>query len=145
LQLPLPALAIALSPPTDFATDWPSFTQNAKYDWIQKPMLEKWAESFCSVQDRRNPLVSLSQADFTHLCPIYVQYGEAEILRDSIQDFAKHANSQAAKVTFESWPEMNHVFQIFGTYSPQSAEALSRIGKVIHEFVSPHSKGLLPR
>lgn len=145
LQMPLPALAVALSPPTDFGTEWPSFTQNAKFDWIQRPMLHRWAESFCSVQERESPFVSLSEADFTALCPIYVQYGEAEILRDSIQDFARRTNSQGARLIFESWPEMNHVFQIFGTYSPQSAEALSQIGKVIHQFVSPHSNGLLPR
>jgi monoterpene epsilon-lactone hydrolase len=145
LYLPLPALAIALSPPTDFATDWPSLTQNAKFDWIQTSMLEKWAESFCSVQDRGSPLVSLAQADFTHLCPIYIQCGDAEILHDSIQHFAKHANSQGAKLIFESWPEMNHVFQIFGTHSPQSAEALSRFGKIINEFVLSGADSVLPR
>ncbi len=145
LHLPLPALAVALSPPTNFEAHWPSFTENARFDWIQTAMLEKWAESFCSVQDRGNPLVSLTPGDFTNLCPIYIQCGEAEILRDSIQDFASRANSQGAKLILESWPEMNHVFQIFGTHSAQSADALSRIGKVVNQFVSPRSNGLLPR
>lgn len=145
LHLPLPALAVALSPPTNFETAWPSFTQNARFDWIQPSMLEKWAEYFCSSQDRENPFVSISHADFSHLCPIYIQYGAAEILRDSIQDFARRANLNGSNIIFESWPEMNHVFQFFGTHSPQSSQALSQIGKVIHSFVSPHSVDLLPR
>jgi monoterpene epsilon-lactone hydrolase len=145
LNMPMPALAIALSPPTDFATDLPSFAQNARFDWIEKPMLEKWTESFCSPGDRGNPLISLSKADLRSLCPIYIQCGEAEILRDSIQDFAKQANATGVNIILESWPEMNHVFQIFGSYSPQSAQALSQIGNVIRDIVVLNQNVVLSR
>jgi monoterpene epsilon-lactone hydrolase len=145
LRLPLPALTVALSPPPDFQTEWPSFVQNARFDWIERPMLEKWADCFCSPGERTDPLISLVKADFRSLCPIYIQFGEAEILRDSIQDFAKRANAKQANIIFESWPEMNHVFQIFGSYAPQSAAALSQIGKVIADTVLLKQNCVLPR
>jgi acetyl esterase/lipase len=145
LKMPMPLLAIALSPPTDFETEWPSFTRNAKFDWIQKCMLDKWAAYFCSPDDWANPLVSLAKADFTKLCPIYIQCGGAEILHDSIQAFGQSAQAQGAQVTIESWPDMNHVFQFFGSFSPQSSQALSQIGKVITETVRSKSPSLLVR
>ena len=42
-KLPLPALAIALSPPTDFETNHASIVRNQDSDWIDKRMLDQWA------------------------------------------------------------------------------------------------------
>ncbi|MGB7437294.1 MAG: alpha/beta hydrolase [Candidatus Acidiferrum sp.] len=131
-KLPLPALVIALSPPTDFELDpigdW-------KFDWIEKRMLEQWADWFCDGAERWNPLVSPARADLSGLPPIYIQAGRAEILYDSIQAFADRAQKQGADVVLQTWEDMNHVFQMFGPDSPQSFEALSMIGRVIDERV----------
>ena len=127
-KLPLPALAVALSPPTDFEMnpigDWDC-------DWIDKRMLLQWADWFCDSAERRNPLVSPIWADLRGLPPIYMQAGRAEILFDSIQAFAERAHKQGADVVLETWKDMNHVFQMFGPDSPQSAAALQRMGEVI--------------
>jgi monoterpene epsilon-lactone hydrolase len=127
-KLPLPALALALSPATDFDTDP---IGNADFDWIEKRMLEQWADWFCDSAERRNPLVSPLWANLRGLPPIYIQAGRAEILYDSIQAFADRAQKQGADVVLETWEDMNHDFQMFGLDSPQSAEALRRIGQVI--------------
>ena len=145
LKMPIPRLAVALSPPTDFETDWPSITRNAKTDWIQKFMLERWAAHFCSPGDWANPLVWLARADLTKLCPIYIQCGSAEILHDSIQAFGQSARTQGVTVAIESWPDMNHVFQLFGSFSPQSTQALSQIGKAITETVRSKQLSLAVR
>ena|SRR5208283_39609 len=76
------------------------------------------------------------RADLSGLPPIYIQAGRAEILYDSIQAFADHAQKQGADVVPRTWEDMNHVFQLFGFDSPQSAEALRLIGQVIDERVS---------
>jgi len=131
-KLPPPALAVALSPPTDFDTD---LIGNAEFDWIEKRMLEQWADWFCDSADRHNALVSPLWADLRGLPPIYIQAGRAEILYDSIQAFADRAQKQGADVVLESWANMNHDFQMFGLDAPQSAQALWRIGKVIDERV----------
>jgi acetyl esterase/lipase len=127
-KLPLPALAVALSPATDFAT---GLTGRGDSDWIEKRMLEQWADWFCDSAERRNPLVAPIWADLRGLPPIYIQAGRVEILYDSIQAFADFAQKQGADVVLETWDDMNHVFQMFGLDSPQSAEALQRIGQVI--------------
>jgi len=127
LKLPLPALAIALSPPTNFDLEIVS----NEFDWIDKPALLQWRDWFCDPAQRRAPLVSPLWADLRNLPPIYIQAGSAEILYDSIRAFADHGKNQGADVVLESWEDMTHVFQIFGHEAPQSADALRRFGEVI--------------
>ncbi len=127
-KLPLPALAIALSPPTDFEAD---LARKGDFDWIEKRMLEQWADWFCDSAERRNPLVSPLWADPRGFPPIYIQAGRAEILYPSIQTFADRAQEQGTDVVLETWEDMTHDFQMFGLDSPPSAEALKRIAQVI--------------
>ncbi len=131
-KLPLPALAVAFSPPTDFEMD---LSGDWEFDWMETRMLEQWADWFCDAAERRHPLVSPVRADLSGLPPIYIQAGRAEILYDSIQAFADRAQKQGADVVLQTWEEMNHDFQMFGFDSPQSAEALRMIGQVIDERV----------
>jgi epsilon-lactone hydrolase len=126
--LPLPAMAIVLSPPTNFDSE---ILGSEEHDWLDKRALLQWRDWFCDPAQRRNPLVSPLQADLRGLPPIYVQAGRAEILYDSIQAFVDHARNQGADVFLESWEDMNHVFQIFGPHASQSADALRRVGEVI--------------
>jgi acetyl esterase/lipase len=139
-QLPPPALAIALSPPTDFETEYASMVSNQAFDWIDRRMLTHWADWFCGPSQRRDPLVSPLWADLRGLPPIYIQAGRAEILYDSIQAFADHARSQGADVVLETWADMNHDFQMFGPYAPQSAEALRRMREVVNVGVRGRNK-----
>jgi len=133
--LPMPALAVALSPATDFSEDYPSFFRNAEFDWIEKPMLERWAEWLCREQQRRNPLISPRWADLYGLPPIYIQAGTAELLFDSIKAFANHAKHQGANVVLESWEDMVHDFQLLGPAVPQALTALRRIREVVNSHV----------
>ena len=136
LKLPLPALAIALSPPTNFDLEIVS----NDFDWIDKPALLRWRDWFCDPEQRRDPLVSPLWADLHNLSPIYIQAGSAEILHDSIRAFADHGKTQGADVVLESWEDMNHDFQIFGHEVRQSADALRRIGEVIDARVRGREK-----
>ncbi len=134
--LPAPALAVVLSPATDFVTPVEqsgraSITANAEFDWIQKNMLMEWADWFCRPDQRQNPLVSPVLAELRGLPPIYIQAGLAEILFDSILAFADRARSQGADVVLESWADMNHDFQLFVGLAPQSVQAIRRIGEVV--------------
>jgi epsilon-lactone hydrolase len=127
-KLPLPALAIALSPPTAVPIER---IDNPELDWIDQRMLMQWADWFCDPDQRCDPLLSPLHADLRGLPPIYVQAGRAEILFDSIQAFVERGKSQGADVALESWEDMNHVFQMFGPDAPQSTQALRRIGEVV--------------
>jgi acetyl esterase/lipase len=133
LHLPQPALAIALSPPTDFETQHPSTTRNQEYDWLEARMLLRWSDWYCNPTKRRDPLVGTSHADLRGLAPIYLQAGRAEIMYDSIQAFAYMAQRQGVDVVLESWQDMTHDFQVFGRAVPQSAAALQRIFEVVQD------------
>jgi epsilon-lactone hydrolase len=142
LSLPLPKLAIALSPPTDFeaATEVErnitTLVTNEAFDWIDRRMLIRWANWYCDATERCNPYVSPSYADLRGLPQIYLQAGRAEILYDSIAAFASRAASKGANVVLDSWADMNHDFQIFGELAPQSIEALKRLGEVVNRHLS---------
>jgi len=137
-RLPMPALAVLLSPATDFETNYTSMVTNEDSDWIDQNMLARWANSFCDASQHADPLVSPIRADLRGLPPIYMQAGKAEILYDSIHAFADQALAQGADLVLESWDDMNHVFQIFAPDVPQSVEALHRIGQVIDARVRNH-------
>ena len=132
-NLPLPSLAVALSPATDFCIE----PTTNDCDWIEPKMLAYWADCFCDPAQRIDPLVSPVLADLRGLPPIYVQAGRCEVLFDSIQAFAEVAKRQGADVTLDAWDDMNHDFQLFGPDAPQSAEALRRIGEVIAARLRP--------
>jgi epsilon-lactone hydrolase len=139
-KLPLPELAIALSPATDFENVRASIMHNQESDWIDRRMFKQWADWFCDSTQSRDPLVSPLWADLRGLPPIYIQAGDCEILYDSIQAFTDRALSQGAEIVLETWKGMNHVFQMFGPDVPQSAEALRRIEQVIDSRVRGQKK-----
>lgn len=130
-KLPQPALAIGLSPPTNFEAE----INDSDFDWINRDALVQWADWFCPPRERQDPLVSPIRAKLHGLAPIYIQAGQAEVLYDSIREFADYAKSQAAHVVFESWKDMPHVFQVFGPDAAESAEALRHIGEMVDSRV----------
>ena len=134
-QLPQPAMAVALSPPTDMQNSYPSLTANQEFDWLEARMLRRWTDWYCEAARRSDPLVTIMRADLRGLCPIYIQAGTAEIFYDSVCAFVAAAQSQQADVTFDKWEGMNHDFQMFGNDVPQSAAALQRLRDVVNEKI----------
>ena len=135
-QRPLPKLAICLAPWTDVENSGDSMIKNEPYDWIEKRMAVKWAEWLCRGADPRNPIISPIHADLHGLPPIYIQAGSAEILHDMICTFADKAQEQGGMVMLEVWNNMNHDFQAFGEATPESQEALRRIGQMVEKYVA---------
>lgn len=131
-KLPLPALAIALSPPIGFEIE---LMDTDGLDWITKQQVLLWADWFCDPARHSDPRVSLLRADWRGLPPIYLQAGSAELLFKGIQSFANHAKAQGADVCLEAWDGMPHVFQVFGPDAPQSTDALQRIREVIEKRI----------
>jgi epsilon-lactone hydrolase len=131
LGAPQPALAVPISPATEFDVIRGSMVENEPYDWIDVRMLARFASWFCEPCEMSDALVSPSRGSFGGLAPIYIQAGRREVLFDGIKAFADQARSKGADVRLEAWDDMNHVFQCFGSYAPQSIQALARIAEVI--------------
>jgi len=138
--LPLPSLAVAISPAVEFDRIRQSIVDNEDFDWLDIRMLAQFASWFCTADEPCDPLVSPIHADLRNLPPIYIQAGRREVLRDSIVAFSDRAQSLGADVTLDLWDDMNHCFQCFRDYAPQSREALAKIGTTIQRHTAAFSE-----
>lgn len=93
----LPAGAALLSPYVDLTINQPSFAINEKYDILSPKQIAKYVPyyipNYYNLDEEsrlamiRNPLMSPLHGDFSDTCPIFLAYGEKELLRYSIEDF----------------------------------------------------------
>lgn len=134
-HLPLPALAVCISPWTDVGERGASMNTHEATDWVQKRMAIQWGKWLCNGADPTNPLISPIYGDWRDLSPVYIQAGDAEVLYDMIREFAAFAQAQGGDVTLDVWPQMNHDFQAFGEAAPASAAAFARIHTVIKQHM----------
>ena len=129
-KLPLPALAIALSPPTDFETELIGDCR------ILTGLTSRcWSCGRTGSATPPNAGIRWCRR-YGLTCAAFLQsiYRLGRV-RDSVPRAFKFSpivpSEQGADVVLETWEDMNHDFQMFGLDSPQSAEALRRIGQVI--------------
>jgi acetyl esterase/lipase len=130
-NMPLPRLAVCLSPWVDMGNSGGSMTTNEPFDWVQKRMAERWAAWYCNGADPGDPHISPLHADLHGLPPIYIQAGDAEIFFDMVRQFNDAAHKQEADVILEVWEHMNHTFQAYGDQTKPSRFALAHIQKTI--------------
>jgi acetyl esterase/lipase len=67
------------------------------------------------------------------LPPLLVHVGEHETLRDDAIRFAERATAAGVDVTLEVWPEMIHVWHVFGPDVPESEAGVARIAEFVAE------------
>jgi monoterpene epsilon-lactone hydrolase len=60
-----------------------------------------------------------------------IHVGEVECLLDDAVRFAEQAKAVGVDVTLEVWPEMIHVWQVFGPDVPESEAGVTRIAEFI--------------
>ena len=77
--------------------------------------------------DLKDPLASAMEADLTGLPPLLVQTGSEDYCADECERFAAKSRAAGARVEFENWPEMVHVWHRFAPKLPEANEALRRI------------------
>ncbi len=79
-----------------------------------------------------HPLISPVNGDYTGFPPVLLQVGGAEVLLGDSQRVARRMRDVGAPVTLEVYPDMCHVFQIYGWQ--ESRHALSRIGVFLRQI-----------
>jgi monoterpene epsilon-lactone hydrolase len=129
---PLPALGVPISPWTDLTLSGESMTSMADRDpMVTRPGLQRMADWYVGGADPKEPLVSPLFADPAGLPPLLVHVGEVEVLRDDAIRFAERASAAGVDVTLEVWPEMIHVWHVFGPDVPESEAAVARVAEFI--------------
>jgi acetyl esterase/lipase len=134
-NLPLPNGAIPISPFTDMTLSGESMRSQGNLDPIMHPScLPDFVRMYVTAADVRNPLASPVFGDFTGICPLLIQAGEHEIIRDDSTRVAAAACAVGVPVTLEIWPGMFHVFQSHEPLLPEARQAIDRMA----EFMRSH-------
>jgi epsilon-lactone hydrolase len=134
--LPLPAVAVLMSPWTDLAATGASYVNRAEVDPIhQRPMIVALAGNYLGDHDPRDPLASPLYADLGGLPPLLIQVGDRETVLDDSVMFADKARAAGVDVELEVWDGMIHVFQMFGAELPEAHQAIAEIAGFLNRHL----------
>lgn len=126
--LPLPAAGVAMSPWVDLACTGGSYDERADRDpLLTRGVLLEMAGQYLQGQDPRLPLASPIRADLAGLPRLLVQAGSDEVLLDDAITLAQRAQAAGVATELEVWPDMIHVWQMFGGLLPEADQAVARI------------------
>ncbi len=133
--LPLPGLAIGISPWVDMTLSGISMRENADTDVMLTPtVVEHFRKKYLGSGDPKHPYVSPLFADLKGLPPVMLQAAGDEILRDDSVSFAAALRKAGVNVELDVWPGLFHVFELAWRWLPESEEAIVKIG----DFVRRH-------
>ncbi len=129
--LPQPAGAVPMSPWTDLEGTGESMISRAEVDLlVGKEGLVGMASAFLGPNGNwHDPLAAPLYADFTGVCPLYIQVGGDETLLDDSTRVAEKAKAAGVDVKLDVFPEMQHVFQASVGNMPEATDAVARIGE----------------
>lgn len=130
----LPAAGVCMSPATNLAFNGDNWQINAKKDLMINPYLaEQIRPLYLGSTDPCDPLVSPIFGNLHGLPPLLIQVGSDEYLLSDCECFAGYARKSGVDITLEVWPGMQHDFQYFASFVPESRQAIGRIGAFIRD------------
>ncbi|WP_425073017.1 alpha/beta hydrolase fold domain-containing protein [Sagittula sp. S175] len=132
-----PAGAVVFSPWTDLALTGESLRVNAHSDPLLPPgRIGELAEMFLADADPRNPRASALYGEYPGCPPVWVSWGETEILRDDCSRMADRLRAFGARVETEVHPTAPHVWPLFHGWVPEGDATLRRAGRFVHESLA---------
>lgn len=87
-----------------------------------------------------HPVVSPVFGDLSRLPPLLVQASEAEMVLDDARRYVNKARAAGSPVTLQTWPDMVHVWHLFGPNLPEASEAVERIARFFDEHAPRDAK-----
>lgn len=132
----LPCCCVLLSPWIDLELKHLTSADPARKDpLIKLEILKKTARLYAAGKDPGHPLISPINGDFTGICPVLIQTGENEILKNDSERLAEKLKKSGVDVQLDIWQEMFHVWHYFAKYLEEGNTAIAQIG----EFIEMHS------
>ena len=127
--LPMPAGALTISPWVDLACTGNSMQSKIAADpSITREGLLANAELYLQGKPLTTPLASPLYADLRGLPPVFVQVGTAEVLLDDSIRLVGALGAADVPVHLSVWPNMPHVWHIFGFMLSEGRDALTEAG-----------------
>lgn len=140
--LPLPAGGVLLSPWVNLQdTQSDSWKRNLKRDYLPPDLAEIFAEFYRGDSDWMdiNPSCFPSE-ELACLPKMLVEFGEAEVLHDQIEEFCQKCKAAGVDITWKAYPSMVHVFQMFAfTGQPECSISFQTIGRFCKDVFSSSS------
>ncbi len=131
-----PRALFAFSPLTDMRFQGGSIVENASRD----PMLpssknDHILEMYLAGNSPEDPRTSPLLAGFSAPPPpVFLQYGESEILRDDSRRMADKLRQAGGSVTQDEWPSTPHIWVLFDGLVPEARTALKRTAAFIKQI-----------
>lgn len=132
--------AVAFSPATDAVLDAPSLRGNLATDPMIGPAFGQllrvpgplllWYTWFSARMLPTDPRISPLRGPLHDLPPLLIQASSTEMLLDDARRYAAKAQAAESPVTLQLWPNMLHVWQMFGDL-PETDEAFERVGEFL--------------
>lgn len=132
-NMPQPLAAFCLSPWVDLSASSPQMDHYQDKDpFIDKESIKIWGHRYAG-EDVKHPLASPLFADLRGIAPVLVQVGTCEILLFENRALYKKAKELNLDFTYQEYPDMIHVFQVFAGFLPQAVQAIEEIGRFVME------------
>lgn len=129
-RMPLPGLAVCLSPLTDLAMSGDTWELNAGRDLLLHPEKVRGSiELYLAGADPETPLASPLYAELAGLPPMLIQVGSEEYLLSDATRLADKAQAAGVVVRLEVWDHMQHGWHIMAPFLPEAHMALDEIGE----------------
>jgi epsilon-lactone hydrolase len=139
--LPMPAVAVVMSPWTDLALTGASLTVNARADpMLNADDLPKFAADYLDGADPRDPYASPLYGDPTGLPPTLIHVGSDEILRDDAVRMAEKMLRANCQVELAIWPRMPHVWHLLAPVLPEAQAAIAEIGAFVERSIQANER-----
>jgi len=135
--LPMPGLAIGISPWVDMTLSGVSMRENPPTDVMLQPEdIIGFRTKYLADADAKHPYASPLFADLKGLPPVMLQAAGDEVLRDDSVMFAAALRSAGVPVELDVWPGLFHVFEFAWRFLPQSNEAIVKMGDFVRRHYS---------
>lgn len=138
--VPLPAAGVSISPWLDLECTGASATTKAASDLaLNAKALRQAGRSYrgATSGDGRGGQLAPLNADLSRLSPLLIQVGSAEILLDDSTRLAARAGAANVVTRLEIWPNMPHVWHLFGFMLSEGRDAIQSAGA----FLQSHMDG----
>ncbi|MGM5068766.1 alpha/beta hydrolase [Rhodococcus qingshengii] len=126
---PQPATAALMSPWSDLAATGESMQTNASVDLMASAEGMRAMGSIYAPGRESDPIASPINGDYQGLCPLFIQVGGHETLLDDSTRVRDRARAAGVTVSYELFPEMQHVFQMGAGTFPEADDAIAKIGE----------------
>ncbi len=143
-QLQQPAGAALLSPWVDLTINQPSFATN-RSDILSPKHISKFVPYYIPNYDIlddesrlasiRNPLISPLYGEFNGTCPIFLAYGDKELLGASIENFKLNLERDGCNLTTLKGDDALHIWLVYRLLAP-SKEIYERDCKKLIDWMA---------